>query len=105
MKIRKNAILFLHSIPFVFIFSISVVCTQSEWSEWTDWTECSRTCGDGEQFRERCATDKNGVTTLQYDNRTCNTQSCFPECKKYFSCVLFFSSFFYDLCLYENQVL
>ncbi|RUS76193.1 hypothetical protein EGW08_016037, partial [Elysia chlorotica] len=28
-----------------------------EWSEWTEWSECSKTCGGGEQSKDRTCTN------------------------------------------------
>ena len=59
---------FLH-----YCLSIAVVTT----SEWSEWSECTEPCGGGTQFRTR--TCRQGNSSCETDEQSCNTEDCDPE--------------------------
>ncbi len=49
-----------------------------EWSDWSSWSLCSRTCGGGQQSRQRVCTAslKFNCVGPSREDRECESQSC-----------------------------
>ena len=72
----------LYLIRFAFILIIFF----SEWSNWGDWSTCTKTCGGGEQIRNRACEVPSLKISLSKkssvcpgdstEKRTCNKNSC-----------------------------
>ena len=50
-----------------------------EWGKWGEWSECDKTCGGGEQRRERSCkneTDDKKCVGTDSETRKCNEEEC-----------------------------
>lgn len=56
-----------------------------EMSEWSEWSECSRSCGSGQQTREReilvPAVGSGASCGSTQENRSCNLEPCPEDCQ------------------------
>ena len=47
----------------------------SNWTEWTEWSQCSKSCGNGIQTRNRTKTTAN-ITETETEQKECNLKPC-----------------------------
>ena len=48
----------------------------SQWSQWTEWSICSKTCSQGQQFRNRTCLSQMQCSGSSDERQECNLLDC-----------------------------
>ena len=48
----------------------------NQWSQWTEWSVCSKSCDQGEQFRNRTCLSEIQCEGSSEERQNCNSQEC-----------------------------